>query len=134
MLNANNSKYKYLDLSQSINNILYSIEKNNSTLKLVSTESYNYNNTDSYKALYKNDNKETLLTFTKESNKLIMFDLTADSKYFDLLLDSYNEIVKGFSLNHKKLNLDSKIDISNNRIKWNNLESTCFSLSSDIIS
>jgi hypothetical protein len=47
-----------------------------------------------------------------------MFDLTADSKYFDLLLDSYNEIVKGFSLNHKKLNLNSKIDISNNRIKW----------------
>ncbi len=113
-----NNEYKYLDLSQSINNILYSIEKNNSTLQLVSTESYNYNNTDSYKALYKNDNKETLLTFTKESNKLIMFDLTADSKYFDLLLDSYNEIVKGFSLNHKKLNLNSKIDISNNRIKW----------------
>ena len=113
------NEYKYLNLSQSINNILYSIEKNNSSLKLVSTEPANINNTDSYKALYNNDDKETILTFTKESNKLIMFDLTADSKYFDLLLDSYNEIVKGFSLTHQKINLDSNIDIANNKIKWN---------------
>lgn len=113
-----NNEYKYLNLSQSINNILYSIEQNNSTLKLVSTEQININNTDSYKALYNNGDKETLLTFIKESNKMIMFDLTADSKYFDLLIDSYNEIVKGFSLNHKKIDLSSKINISNNKIKW----------------
>ena len=115
-----NNEYKYLNLSQSINNILSSIEESNNKLKLISTEPTNINNTDSYKALYNNGSKETLLTLTKESNKIIMYDLTAESKYFDLLIDSYNEIVKGFSLTHKKINLDSKINISNSKIKWKN--------------
>jgi hypothetical protein len=54
----------------------------------------------------------------KKGDKLILFELTADDKYIDILLDSYNEIVREFKLNHEDIDLSGEIDINKSRIKW----------------
>ena len=93
-----NEDYRYDNLSSSIDNILYNIEKENSNITLTNKESLKINNNDSYKVLYKNNklSQSTLLTIIKESNKLIICDFTSKEKYFDLLLDSQNDIISTF--------------------------------------
>ena len=114
--------YKYDNLSSSIDNILYNIEKENSNITLMNKESTRINNNDSYKVLYKNEkhSKATLLTIIKESNKLIICDFSSKEKYFDLLLDSQNDIISSLELNHPKLNLKETLNINTTNIKWIN--------------
>ena len=115
-------EYRYDNLSSSIDNILYSIEKDNSNIKLINKQQTKINNNDSYKVLYENkkQSKETLLTIIKISNKLIVCDFSSNTKYFDLLLDSQNDIISTFKLNHKKQDLDNTININTTSIKWIN--------------
>ena len=110
--------YKYSNLSSTIDNVLYSIEKENKELKLLKKEIVKINKSDSYKVLYEKGDNESLITIMKKGDKLILFELTADDKYIDILLDSYNEIVREFKLNHEDIDLSGEIDINKSRIKW----------------
>ena len=115
-------EYRYDNLSSSIDNILFNIEKDNSNIKLVNKEPLKINNNDSYKVLYKNTklSKQSLLTIIKQSNKLIICDFSSKDKYFDLLLDSQDDIISTFKLNHKKINLNNTINLNTSNIKWIN--------------
>ena len=113
-----NDYTKYENLDSSINNILYSINKKNSTNKLINKKPVKINNKDAYKVFYKSKNKNTLLTIIKESNKLILFEYTAKEKYFDIVLDSSNNIVNSFKLSHKKIDLSKTINLDKNNIRW----------------
>ena len=110
--------YKYSNLSSTIDNVLYSIEKENKGLKLLKKEIVKINKSDSYKVLYEKGDNESLVTIMKKGDKLIIFELTADTKYIDILSDSYNEIVKGFRLNHENIDLSGELDINKSKIKW----------------
>ena len=114
-------EYKYDNLSSSIDNILFNIEKDNSNIQLVNKEQLKINNNDSYKVLYKNDksSKDTLLTIIKQSNKLIICDFSSKDKYFDFLLDSQDDIIRSIKLKEEKINLKSTIDLTTKKIKWN---------------
>lgn len=115
-------EYKYDNLSSSIDNILFNIEKDNSNIKLMNKEQLKINNNDSYKVLYENkkDSKSTLLTIIKVSNKLIICDFSSQNKYFYILLDSQNDIINTFKLNHEKIDLESTLNINTTSIKWIN--------------
>ena len=109
--------YKYSNLSSTIDNVLYSIENDNKELKLLKKEIVKINKSDSYKVLYEKGDNESLITIMKKGDKLILFELTSDNKYIDILLDSYNEIVREFKLNHEDIDLSGEIDINKSRIK-----------------
>ena len=102
--------YKYSNLSSTIDNVLYSIEKENKELKLLKKEVVKINKSDSYKVLYEKGDNESLITIMKKGDKLILFELTADDKYIDILLDSYNEIVRDFKLNHEDIGPEIRIE------------------------
>ncbi len=112
--------YKYDNLSSTIDNILYNIEKENTNITLMNKQPVKINNNDSYKVLYENKklSKNTLLTIIKESNKLIICDFSAKNKYFDLLLDSQDDIISTFKLNHQKIDLKETLNLNKTGIKW----------------
>ena len=99
-------EYKLLD--EIYDSLLYNIQKQNENYKLLYKEKTEItkNKIEAYKTLFETDNTEAVVYLYKQGDKLVTIIYEADYKYFDILLDSVNNVIYNFSINEEKYNID----------------------------
>ena len=110
----------YLDIDSLIDDIKYDIEKNNSTYKLLSKEQtyITKNQFLGYAYLYENNDNNVKVCVYKDSKYIVIITYEANKKYFDMLLDSANNIIYNFLLQDKKYDLSEKLEITYGKITY----------------
>ena len=110
----------YQDIDSLIDDIIYDIEKNNSNYKLLSKEKIylTKNHFLGYSYLYENKGNNVKVSIYKDSKYIVIITYEADSKYFDMLLDSANNVIYNFKLQEKKYDLEEKLEITNGKINF----------------
>ena len=113
-------EYKYLNIADFIDDILYVINEQNKAYKLISQSNdkitkYSY---DGYKFLYEGDSSQTMVVITKIGDKMILFNYEAKNKYFDILLDSVENIIYNFELKPDKFDLNYKISVDTDDVSY----------------
>ena len=122
----------YLDIDSLIDDIKYDIEKENSSYKLLSQEKtyLTKNRFLGYSYLYENKSDNVKVSIYKDGKYIVVITYEANTKYFDMLLDSANNIIYNFKLLEKKYDLVEKLEIPNGKIiysessDYKNLEDT----------
>lgn len=96
-----NIKCKLLDdnnidteLSEIVNNVIYSIGKQNSDYKLISSDVLD----NGYSYLYENDSNNVLVNVYKKDKKLIIVYYEANIDYYDIVLDSVDAILDSLEI------------------------------------
>ena len=115
-------EYKYSETDEIVDELLYSIEKQNTSYKLLTKEkdTITKNKYDGYKMLYENGNNQVYVAMGKASDKVLLVTYEATNSYFDILLDSVQNIIYDFKIIDSNFKLSHKIDIKEGSIKWNN--------------
>ena len=113
-------EYKYLNIADFIDDILYGINEQNKTYKLISQSNdkitkYSY---DGYKFLYEGDSSQTMVVVTKIGDKMLLFNYEAKNKYFDILIDSVENIIYNFELKPDKFDLNYKISVDTEDVSY----------------
>ena len=109
----------YLDIDSLIDDIRYEIEKNNANYQLLSKKSSNItkNNFNGYWLLYENDDNNIKIGIYKDASRLVIIKYEANIKYFDMLLDSANNIIYNFTLLDKDYSLGDELSIKTSEFK-----------------
>ena len=115
-------EYKYSDLSDIIDDLLYTINSQNSNYKLISKKEDKVTKLEysGYKLLYENDESQAMITILKSGDKVVVFNYEALNKYFDILLDSVQNIIYNFSLKPEKFELTSNITVNTEEMDYAN--------------
>ena len=104
-------EYKFSNMEDMLDELLYDIETQNKDFKLLYKEkdSITKNKYEGYRMLYENTDSQAMVVVAKKSDKLIMFTYEAKNNYFDILLDSVQNITdeEKFDLTHN-LNIETK--------------------------
>ena len=113
-------EYKYSTSYDILDELLFNLEKQNSSYKLLSKEKdlitkYKY---DGYKLLYENDESQVLVIMGKKADKVLLVTYEATNEYFDILLDSVQNIVYDFQILDNSFNLTYKLSVDTNDISW----------------
>ena len=82
-----------MDLSDIIIDITYLVEQQNPEYKLISSQEDPSDRYDSFSFLYEYDNEQALVYIYKKDTKLVIVYYTADSSYYDIVLDSVDSIL-----------------------------------------
>ncbi len=92
--------YNYIDtkLKDIINDIIYGIEQQNTEYKLINVEDSPSDIYESYSYLYEKDNEQVLVNVYKKDTKLIIVYYEADTKYYDIVLDSVDTILDSLEI------------------------------------
>ena len=110
-----NDDIAYKDIKSIIDVVRNQLLEENKGYKLINEkdELLTRNNYQGYKYLFEKDNYNAISAIYKTEDKLIMFNYTASIDYFDILLDSVNDIIYNFSLTEYKTNLGKglKLDL-----------------------
>ena len=108
----------YLDIDSLIDDIKYDIEKENTSYKLLSQEKtyLTKNHFLGYSYLYENKDKDIKVSVYKDGKYLVIITYEAGINYFDMLLDSANNIIYNFKLLEKKYDLSFKLEDMNGKI------------------
>lgn len=61
-----------------------------------------------------------MLVIGKKGSQIVTFTYEANNKYFDILLDSINNIIYKFNIEDKKYEASYKIDLDTSKIEWSN--------------
>lgn len=90
----------YIDteLKYLINDIVYSIEEQNSDYKLINTNSDISDKYEAFSYLYEKDMKQVLVNIYKKNNKIVIAYYEADSKVYDIVLDSVDTILASLEI------------------------------------
>lgn len=115
-------EYKYSDLSDIIDDLLYTINSQNSDYKLISKKEDKVTKLEysGYKLLYENDESQAMITILKSGDKVVVFNYEALNKYFDILLDSVQNIIYNFALKPEKFELTSNITVNTEEMDYAN--------------
>lgn len=110
----------YQDIDSLIDDIKYDIEKSNPNYKLLSQDKtyITKNHFLGYSYLYENKNNNVKVSVYKDSKYIVIITYEAKSKYFDMLLDSANNVIYNFKLQEKKYDLSEKLEITNGKILY----------------
>lgn len=113
-------EYKYSTSDEILDELLFNLEKQNSSYKLLSKEKdlitrYKY---DGYKLLYENEESQVLVIMGKKADKVLLVTYEAANEYFDILLDSVQNIVYDFQILDNSFNLTYKLSVDTNDISW----------------
>lgn len=81
------------NLRDIIDDIIYSIENQNDGYVLINRSDNVSDKYESYSYLYENNEKQVLVNLYKKDAKLIVVYYEAESKYYDIVLDSVNIIL-----------------------------------------
>lgn len=113
-------EYKYSDLSDIIDDLLYTINSQNSDYKLISKKEDKVTKLEysGYKLLYENDESQAMITILKSGDKVVVFNYEALNKYFDILLDSVQNIIYNFVLKPEKFELTSNITVNTEEMDY----------------
>ncbi len=116
------------DIDLLIEDVIYSIEKQNRDYKLLSSKKVTITNNDyeAYKYLYENNDMQSMIIIGKVAEKLFIINYCASDEYFDILLDSSQAIINSFKLLNKEIKLTvNAIDIKEEEISFNSSNDTC---------
>lgn len=85
----------YIDtkLSDIVSDIVYGIEEQNSDYKLINMMNSPTDKYESYSYLYEKDDEQVLVNVYKQDEVLIIAYYQAESKYYDIVLDSVDTIL-----------------------------------------
>lgn len=113
-------EYKYSTSDDILDELLFNLEKQNSSYKLLSKEKdlitkYKY---DGYKLLYENEESQVLVIMGKKADKVLLVTYEATNEYFDILLDSVQNIVCDFQILDNSFNLTYKLSVDTDDINW----------------
>ena len=112
-----NNDYEYSSIEEIIDELLYGLSKQNNDYKLISKKEsvLTKNKYNGYKFLYENDINQVMVVAYKTSDSLVIVIYEAANNYFDILLDSVNNIIYNIEIKRDKVELkDSvKMNISN---------------------
>lgn len=84
--------YIDIELKDIINDLLYSIEKQNKDYKKIMQKKID-NPYEGYQVLYEDNDVQSLVTIYKKDNVLLFITFNADSEYFDILIDNVETIL-----------------------------------------
>jgi len=113
-------EYKYLDMDSLIDDLLYTIQNQNKEYHLISKkeDKITSNTLDGYKLLYENDSSEAMVVTFKANDKLMIFHYESNHKYFDILLDSVQNIIYHFEIKPTLFETNYKLSINTNDISY----------------
>jgi len=114
-------KYEFTSVDNLIDDLVKDIEKQNSDYKLLTKEKDEITKSklNGYKLLYEKEENQVLLQIVKKQKELIFFNFESSNEYFDLLLDSVQNIVYNFEIKEPTLELSTKLDLKETPITWN---------------
>ena len=111
---------RYLDVNDYIDTIIDDITKQNKEYKLIEKQEDNVtkNAYKGYKLLFESKDYQAMVVIAKKADQLLIFNYEAKSKYFDLILDSAQNIIYNFDTIEPKLSLATKIDLKTNKVVY----------------
>ncbi len=89
--------YIDIELKDIINDLLYSIEKQNKDYKKIMQKKID-NPYEGYQVLYEDNDVQSLVTIYKKDNVLLFITFNADSEYFDILIDNVETILNSVEI------------------------------------
>lgn len=112
--------YKYSSVDELLDELLYNIEEQNMGFNLLYKEhdSITKNELDGYRLLYENDNSQAMVSVARKGDKLVIFTFEAKNTYFDILLDSVQNIIYDFDTVDKKYDLTQELNIKTEKINY----------------
>lgn len=98
------------NLSELVDGVKYGIEKSNKSYKLINNQSKTVtkNNYEAYQMLYENESSESMIIVGKKDARIFIINYIADKNYFDILLDSAQNIISNFNLIDAPFKLNSE--------------------------
>ena len=104
----------YLDVNSLIDDIRYDIEKENKNYKLLYKEEskITLNQYNGYWLLYENGDSNVKVGVYKDGDRLVIITYEANIKYFDILLDSANNIIYNFVLTDRVYSLGDELELN----------------------
>ncbi|MBE6153841.1 MAG: hypothetical protein E7166_06435 [Firmicutes bacterium] len=113
-------EYKFSNMEDMLDELLYDIETQNKDFKLLYKEkdSITKNKYEGYRMLYENADSQAMVVVAKKSDKLIMFTYEAKNNYFDILLDSVQNIIYDFDTVEEKFDLTHNLNIETKEISY----------------
>lgn len=117
-------EYKYTDIDDLIDEIIYNIDEQNKNYKLISKQKDTFTKYEfkGYKLLYETEVEQTMIMTFKKSDKLIVASYEAKNKYFDMLLDSVQNIVYNFNTADETFELKNSIKKESSKISYSKSE------------
>ena len=117
-----NDEYSYATIDDLIDEILYSIQKQNKDYKLLFKEAkkitkYEF---DGYEILYEYNNSQVMLNIYKESDRIVLISYEAKNDYFDILLDSVENIIYNLDVKDEKFDVRNSIKLITSKIVYGN--------------
>lgn len=89
--------YIDIELKDIINDLLYSIEKQNKDYEKIMQKKID-NPYEGYQVLYEDNDVQSLVTIYKKDNVLLFITFNADSEYFDILIDNVETILNSVEI------------------------------------
>lgn len=113
-------EYKYSTIDDMLEELLYVIEQQNENYKLLYKEkdSITKNKYEGYRLLYEDLDTQTLVVVAKKSDKMIIFIYEANNNYFDILLDSVQNIIYDFDTIEEEFSLAYNLNIETQSINY----------------
>jgi len=91
-------KYVDTDLDEIVDDIVYSIEKQNEDYKLINMSKTDNKKYENYSYLYEKKKKQVLVSIYKKNNKIVIAYYQADSQIYDIVLDSVDTILNSLEI------------------------------------
>ncbi len=117
-------EYKYSDIDDLIDEIVYNIGEQNETYKLISKQKDTFTKYEfkGYKLLYETEAEQAMIMTFKKSDKLIVASYEAKNKYFDMVLDSVQNIIYNFNTTDETFQLKNSIKTETSQISYSESE------------
>lgn len=117
-------EYKYMDIDDLIDEIIYNIGEQNKSYNLISNQKDIFTKYEfkGYKLLYETQTEQVMIITFKKSDKLIIVSFEAKNKSFDMLLDSVQNIIYNFNATDEIFELKNRIKIDTSKINYSESE------------
>ena len=115
-----NEKQKYLETEDLIDELLYNIGLENKEYNILQKEKANItkHSYEGYKVLYENKTHQALVVVAKKSEKVMLLTYEANHEYFDILLDSVENIIYNFDINEQKYLINNSVKVDTEEITF----------------
>ena len=114
------NEHQYDSIESLVDEIIYNIHEQNENYKLISKldgffTKYGYSG---YKMLYENDEEQVMVITFKKDDKLVVAIYESKHKYFDILLDSVQNIIYNFNIIDETFDIQNNLEIETTKIKY----------------
>ncbi len=119
-INELNDEDQYKTVNEIFDSLLYNIQAQNPDYKLIYNEESKITNKnmDGYKILFEADDRQATIYMYKQGNKVVIFTYEATYDYFDILLDSVNNIIYNFNLKETQFDVKTSINLETSEITY----------------